>query len=88
MFLPVFCDTFQVALVILGATLGMPKVRKQCNGLCETLQELKTPPGKVLEEEFLMHNALRLNVTRDDFEREHERQAVMLRRGKSANTVL
>lgn len=77
-----------MALVILGATLGIQKVRKQCNGLCETLQELKSPPPKILEEEFLMHNALRLNVTRDDFEREHERQAVMLRRGKSVNTVM
>lgn len=74
--------------MILGATLGMQKVRKQCNGLCETLQELKSPPAKFLEEEFLMQNALQLKVTRDDFEREHERQAVMLRRGKSANTVL
>lgn len=78
----------QVALVILGASLGTQKVRKQCNGLCETLQVLRSPPPKILEEEFLMHHALRLNITRDDFEREHERQAVILRRGKSANTVL
>lgn len=74
--------------MILGATLGLQKVRKECCGLCETLMVLKSPPSKFLEEEFLMHNALRLNVTRDDFEREHERQAVMLRRGKSVNTVL
>ena len=79
---------FKVALVILGATLGMQKVRKQCNGLCETLQELKSPPAKYLEEDFLMHHALKLNVTRDDFEREHERQVTLLRRGKSVNTVL
>lgn len=66
----------------------MSKVRKEANGLCETLEVLRSPPAKFLDEEFIMQNALRLNVTRDDFEREHERQATMMRRGKSANTVL
>lgn len=75
---------FKVALVMLGASLDSDKVRKECNGLCETLQVLRSPPPKILEEDFLMHNALRLNVSRDDFEKEHQRQAILIRKsGKS-----
>ena len=74
---------FKVALVILGASLGPHKVRKACNGLCETLEVLRSPPSNILEEDFLMHHIIRLNLTVDDFKLEHERQAMAHRKAKS-----
>lgn len=74
---------FKVALVILGASLGPHKVRKTANGLCETLEVLRTPQTKVMDEEFIMHHIVRLNLTVDDFKIEHERQALAHRKAKS-----
>lgn len=74
---------FKVALVIVGASLGTPKVRKSCNGLCETLEVLKSPPKKYLSQDFIMHHINRLNLTIDDFKIEHERQAMLHRKTKS-----
>ena len=74
---------FKVALVILGGTLCSSKIRKSCNDLCETLELLRSPPHKLLEEDFLMHHVLRLNITREDFEIEHEKQAMLHRKAKS-----
>lgn len=74
---------FKVALVILGASLESHKVRKSCNGLCETLEVLRSPPEKVMSREFIMNNIMRLNLTVDDFKIEHERQAMMHRKTKS-----
>uniref|UniRef100_A0A1L8DVD1 Putative ypt/rab gtpase activating protein n=1 Tax=Nyssomyia neivai TaxID=330878 RepID=A0A1L8DVD1_9DIPT len=74
---------FKVALVILGASLGPRSTRKVCNDLCETLEVLRSPPQKILDENFMMHHVLNMNISRDDFEREHQRQAELRRRGKS-----
>lgn len=74
---------FKVALVILGASLSSAKVRKQCNGMCETLEVLRSPQPKYLSEEFMMHHIMRLNLTVDDFKIEHERQATLHRKMKS-----
>lgn len=74
---------FKVALVILGACLGSAKVRKSCNGMCETITVLRSPPPKYLTEDFLMHHIMRLNVTVEDFKIEHERQATLYRKTKS-----
>lgn len=71
---------FKVALVILGASLGPPKIRKSCNGLCETLEVLRAPPSNIIEEDFIMHHILRLNLTVDDFKIEHERQMLANRK--------
>uniref|UniRef100_A0A1B0AAB1 Rab-GAP TBC domain-containing protein n=1 Tax=Glossina pallidipes TaxID=7398 RepID=A0A1B0AAB1_GLOPL len=65
---------FKVALVILGATLNRHKVRKQCNGLCETLEVLRNPPEHVLDEDFIINNMQRLNLRVEDFQIEHTRQ--------------
>lgn len=65
---------FKVALVILGASLGRHKVRKQCNGLCETLEVLRSPDEKYLEEDFILDNVQRLNLSVQDFQIEHTRQ--------------
>lgn len=71
---------FKVALVILGASLNSHKTRKTCNGLCETLEVLRAPPARILEEEFIMHNIIRLNLTVEDFKIEHERQSLAHRK--------
>ncbi|XP_035899780.1 TBC1 domain family member whacked [Anopheles stephensi] len=73
---------FKVALVIIGATLGPQKVRAQCNGLCETLAVLRSPPKKFLEEDFIMHHIFRLNITIEDFHREHKKQEMLHRKAK------
>ncbi|XP_036327922.1 TBC1 domain family member whacked [Rhagoletis pomonella] len=65
---------FKVALVIIGASLNQHKVRKQCTGLCETLEVLRSPPEHVLEEEFIINNIQRLNLRVEDFQIEHTRQ--------------
>lgn len=74
---------FKVGLVIVGASLGSHKVRKSCNGLCETLEVLRTPSRKILTEEFIMHHIDRLNLTIEDFKTEHERQAMIHKKTKS-----
>uniref|UniRef100_A0A182VR32 Rab-GAP TBC domain-containing protein n=1 Tax=Anopheles minimus TaxID=112268 RepID=A0A182VR32_9DIPT len=73
---------FKVALVIIGASLGPQKVRAQCNGLCETLAVLRSPPKKFLEEDFIMHHIFRLNITIEDFHREHKKQEMLHRKAK------
>ncbi|XP_005178327.2 TBC1 domain family member whacked [Musca domestica] len=65
---------FKVALVILGASLNSHKVRKQCNGLCETLEVLRSPPDNVLDEDFIINHMQRLNLRVEDFQIEHTRQ--------------
>lgn len=75
---------FKVALVILGASLNAHKVRKQCNGLCETLEVLRHPNEKYVEEEFIMHNIFRLNLTVEDFISEHKKIEMLQRKAKSS----
>lgn len=75
---------FKVALVILGSSLGSHKVRKSSAGLCETLEVLRSPPSKYLEEEFIMQNIYRLNITIEDFISEHKKQESIMRKMKSS----
>lgn len=74
---------FKVALVIVGSCLGSAKLRKSCNGMCETISALRSPPAKYLSEDFIMQNIMRLNLTVNDFKIEHERQATLYRKTKS-----
>lgn len=74
---------FKVALVVISATLGPAKVRKQANGMCETITVLRSPPAKYLTEDFIMDRIMRLNLTVDDFKIEHERQATLYRKMKT-----
>ncbi|KAI8129164.1 TBC1 domain family member 10A [Lucilia cuprina] len=71
---------FKVALVILGASLNSHKIRKQCNGLCETLEVLRNPPDNVLDEDFIINHMQRLNLRVEDFQIEHTRQKIVLTR--------
>lgn len=79
---------FKVALVILGASLAPHKVRKSCQGLCETLEVLRSPPAHILEEEYMVFHIEHLNLTVEDFKIEHERQYNTLRKLKSSKAEL
>lgn len=78
---------FKVALVILGGTLSSPKVRKRCAGLCETLEVLRGPDARILEEEYVMYHMERLSLSIEDFKVEHERQAAAHRKLKLAKLM-
>uniref|UniRef100_U5EQ40 Putative ypt/rab gtpase activating protein n=1 Tax=Corethrella appendiculata TaxID=1370023 RepID=U5EQ40_9DIPT len=78
---------FKVALVILGASLHSHKIRKQCHGLCETLEILRSPPEKYVSIEFLMHHIFRLNLTVDDFIIEHNKQELLHRKAANAKSL-
>lgn len=73
---------FKVALVIVSVSLNSHKVRKQCNGLCETLEVLRSPNPKYVEEHFLMENIYRLNITVEDFIQEHKKIETQQRKAK------
>lgn len=74
---------FKVALVIVSAGLSSHKVRKQANGLCETLEILRNPNNSHLEEHFLMENIYRLNITVEDFITEHKKIELQQRKAKN-----
>jgi TBC1 domain family member 10 len=78
---------FKVALVILGASLESTKIRKSCTDLCETLEVLRSPQARIVDEEFIMHHIFRLNITIDDFIYEHKKQETLHRKAKSLQTI-
>ncbi|XP_017779453.1 PREDICTED: TBC1 domain family member 10B [Nicrophorus vespilloides] len=76
---------FKVALVILVGCLGSAKNRKRCPGLCETLDLLRNPPEEVLCEDYLINHMGKLNLTEKDFEDEHKKQTLKMRKNSSSN---
>nr|CAI5861751.1 unnamed protein product [Callosobruchus analis] len=78
---------FKTALVILIGCLGTAKSRKQCPGLCETLDRLRNPPEDVMAEEHLIYNVTRLDISEQDFQEQHQKQAKKLKMNsvKSSN---
>ncbi|XP_046980114.1 TBC1 domain family member whacked [Schistocerca americana] len=65
---------FKTALVLLKFSLGRPGVIKSCPTMYETLEVLRNPPIEVVEEEFMISQILRLNLSEEDFDYEHRRQ--------------
>ena len=64
---------FRVALVLIKFSL--PKsVRKNCPSMYETLDVLKNLDPKITEENFLVEQVLKLDISVEDMEREHRRQ--------------
>ncbi len=64
---------FRVGLVLLKAAL--PKaVRKQCPSMYETLEALKNVPPGMKNEDFLVEEIVRLNITDEDMKRENAKQ--------------
>lgn len=78
---------FKTSLVIVGASLSSHKVRKGNKELCDTLSLLKQPKEEYIEEEFIMHHILRLNITVEDFIVEHKRIEMQMRKQQQANLV-
>ncbi|KAG8239350.1 hypothetical protein J437_LFUL017963 [Ladona fulva] len=69
----------KVALVLLKFGLGRPDVLRKCPTMYETLEVLRNLPSDVMEEEFVVHQILRLNLTEEDFTKEHRRQVEQLK---------
>ena len=64
---------FRVGLVLLKYTLTRA-VRKRCPSLYETLEALKELPSEVCEENFLVEQVIKLNISEADMEKEHRKQ--------------
>ncbi|CAD6221606.1 GSCOCG00011619001-RA-CDS [Cotesia congregata] len=67
---------FKVGLVLLKGCLGRTSLTKCCPTMYETLQVLRNPPPEIMEEEVLVYHILRLNLSEEDFEYEHQRQSL------------
>ncbi|KAF4518857.1 hypothetical protein B566_EDAN006708 [Ephemera danica] len=65
---------FKVALVLLKCGLGRGDVLRRCPTMYETLEALRNLPAHIMEEDFLVAQVLKLSITEDDFEYEHQRQ--------------
>lgn len=78
---------FKTALVILIGCLGTPKSRKQCPALCETLSRLRNPPDDILQEENLIYNINRLDLTERDFQMEHQKQTKKMKIEQQTNNT-
>lgn len=55
-------------------------------GLCETLARLRNPPEEMLNEENLIYNINRLDLTERDFQVEHQKQTRKIKMEKLAKT--
>ncbi|XP_066249005.1 TBC1 domain family member whacked [Euwallacea similis] len=75
---------FKTALVVLIGCLGTAKSRRNCPGLCETLARLRNPPEELLNEETLIYNINRLDITERDFQIEHQKQSKIIKMEKQA----
>lgn len=75
---------FRIALVLFRIALGEPGCLTQCPTMYETLEKLRRLPIHSLEEEFIVQESLRLNITERDMEKEHQKQ-IQHRRSKEIN---
>ncbi|XP_023230960.1 TBC1 domain family member 10A-like isoform X1 [Centruroides sculpturatus] len=70
---------FRTALVILKQVLGRQEVLKKCPTMYETLEKLRNIPTEALQEDFLVYQGLKLNISEGDMEKEHQKQVVKRR---------
>lgn len=76
---------FRVALVLIKFSLPR-SVRKKCPSMFETLDALKNLPEPIVQEDVLVQEVLRLNLSEEDMEKEHRKQ-LKLRRDSRATSV-
>ncbi|XP_074643871.1 TBC1 domain family member 10B-like [Tubulanus polymorphus] len=73
-----FCEgvkvMFKIGLVFFKFTLGSKEQLSECPSLYETLEKLKHIPPAIMEEEFLLHEMLKLPISERDMEKEHQHQ--------------
>lgn len=72
-----FCEgvkvIFRIGLVLVQMCLGSQEKLQACPGMYETLEKLRQIP-KDIDEDFIVRETLRLNVTERDMEKEHHKQ--------------
>lgn len=73
-----FCEgvkiIFRVALVLLRHTLGSVEKLRSCQGMYETMEQLRNLPQQCMQEDFLVHEVTTLPVTEALIERENAAQ--------------
>lgn len=73
-----FCEgvkiIFRVALVLLRHTLGSVEKLRACQGMYETMEQLRNLPQQCMQEDFLVHEVTSLPVTEALIERENAAQ--------------
>ncbi|XP_037669515.1 TBC1 domain family member 10B [Choloepus didactylus] len=73
-----FCEgvkiIFRVALVLLRHTLGSVEKLRSCQGMYETMEQLRNLPQQCMQEDFLVHEVTNLPVTETLIERENTAQ--------------
>ncbi|KAK6640698.1 hypothetical protein RUM44_012395 [Polyplax serrata] len=74
---------FKAALVIMKFSLDNRATLKNCPTMYETLEVLRNPPPEILEEYFLIPHVIRLDISEEDFKKEHEKQ---LKKRKASKT--
>ncbi|KAK7499055.1 hypothetical protein BaRGS_00009602 [Batillaria attramentaria] len=67
---------FRTALLVMRTVLGSPEKLAECPSFYETLEKLRLRqmPPELLDEEYIVREALRINLTDRDMEREHQKQ--------------
>ncbi|KAK2097861.1 hypothetical protein P7K49_023312 [Saguinus oedipus] len=65
---------FRVALVLLRHTLGSVEKLRSCQGMYETMEQLRNLPQQCMQEDFLVHEVTNLPVTEALIERENAAQ--------------
>ncbi len=74
---------FRVGLVLLKSALPK-RVRIECPSMFETLEALKVIPPGLKNEDFLVQEVLRLDLTDDDMRRENAKQVLKRKLAKEA----
>uniref|UniRef100_A0A8C5K939 TBC1 domain family, member 10b n=1 Tax=Jaculus jaculus TaxID=51337 RepID=A0A8C5K939_JACJA len=73
-----FCEgvkiIFRVALVLLRHALGSVEKLRSCQGMYETMEQLRNLPQQCMQEDFLVHEVTSLPVTEALIERENAAQ--------------
>ncbi|XP_038619536.1 TBC1 domain family member 10B isoform X2 [Tachyglossus aculeatus] len=73
-----FCEgvkiIFRVALVLLRHTLGSVEKLRACQGMYETMEQLRNLPQQCMQEDFLVHEVVTLPVSEALIERENATQ--------------
>ncbi|XP_028913947.1 TBC1 domain family member 10B [Ornithorhynchus anatinus] len=73
-----FCEgvkiIFRVALVLLRHTLGSVDKLRSCQGMYETMEQLRNLPQQCMQEDFLVHEVVNLPVSEALIERENTAQ--------------
>ncbi|CAJ1070495.1 TBC1 domain family member 10A [Xyrichtys novacula] len=65
---------FRVGLVLLKSMLGSQEKLKTCQGLYETMELLRAIQPQYMQESFLVHEVIVLEVSEKDIEKEHHAQ--------------